>query len=277
VKRFSLLFTVAYLVLAVAFGLMANAGMVGASLVASMAAAMAASAISGWRFIALRKRRPSPAEVGAFSYQAMMGIGIALGIPLAVAYAFFVPFPDIAGEGVAPVARALLFGAVVMALIYYSVIRWVFSRTCRLLSKSRPTHPYLLDEVARLSGLRIERRGETGIFSIAQAGLTFEVSIIPNVLEWYIFVRDSSAALVWEDWVDYVGYANSDPREMLADAMRDDIVCFAAWAREAEAFDVAHSGKRMQQKTARWLHAGVWRDVWSAEGPPPRAQSAPPC
>lgn len=135
-KKFSILFCIAYLILTFGFGSIAEALQIDAGVTFNIVATIVAVLIAAWWFSHDQKRRPTPDEISAFSFQGLCGVWVASIVLTTILLTFFVSGAEIMAllseMGVAVLIFGGIFVTIVISLLYYFVIRWSFSGFTKL-------------------------------------------------------------------------------------------------------------------------------------------------
>ena len=74
------------------------------------------------------------------------------------------------------------------------------------------------------NGLTTHQKGEAKAYEVARSGISVEVTVPDEVLEWYVSVKQGGEERT-SDWCDYAGYDDT-PIVELARSMVDDISRF---------------------------------------------------
>ena len=139
-KNYTLVFAIAYLLLTIALGLIAELLNMKGSTSLNIAAAIAASFVAAWKFTKEQRRLPTVEERKSFAWQALLSVW-AVSLLLVVGFlAFLVPPAESkAMLKLLGSATYLLIGigaAAVISVVYYFAVRWSFSWYAKLAIKS---------------------------------------------------------------------------------------------------------------------------------------------
>ena len=136
-KKYSILFTIAYFILTYALGELADRLHMNAGVTFNITATLAAVFIAGWWFSREQKRRPTPLEINAFSAQGLLGVWIASILLAIIVFTFLVSSAEVIALlsqiGTIMLIVFGLIGVLLISLIYYVVIRWAFTWFTKLL------------------------------------------------------------------------------------------------------------------------------------------------
>ena len=130
-KKYVVLFTIAYFLITVAIAGIAYFIDIGGGAGLNIAAAMAASFFAGSQFAKEQGRAPTNAEKHTYSLLALASIWIVSLLLVVAAVAFLLPAKEIqallglVASGIFPIVAAV--GAAVLSLLYYFVVKWAFS------------------------------------------------------------------------------------------------------------------------------------------------------
>ncbi len=135
-KKFSILFSISYLVLTFGFGSIAEALQIDAGVTFNIVATVLAALIAAFWFTRDQQRRPTPDEVSAFSFQSLVGVWIASIVLTTIMFTFFISGAEIMAMlsemGTGMLIAAGIFATIIISLLYYFVIRWSFSGFTKL-------------------------------------------------------------------------------------------------------------------------------------------------
>ena len=135
-KKFSIVFTIAFLVLSFAVGSIAEALQIDAGVTMNLVVTVVASCLAASWFVKQHDRRPSSQELTAFALQSTLGAWIASAILTVIVYTFLASSADVVAMlrsfSIGMLIVVLLASAIVISLLYYVVIRWSFSWFAKL-------------------------------------------------------------------------------------------------------------------------------------------------
>ena len=124
-----------------------------------------------------------------------------------------------------------------------------------------------LDNLATASGLSLYIRGEAKVLMFENSGITIEITVPLDVLEWFVDASQSSSSAKLHWWCDYEGYDDT-PRETLVDCMSSDIETIVGGLLEREirlARQPASLISKLLRREARfqldWKINGIWDDA----------------
>lgn len=129
-KKYALIFSLAYIVTAVLVEIVAELFKLGSSGVIGMAAILGASMYAAMQFTKDHQREPTLAERKTFAWQALLGLW---GVTITVFAVVFAVFGDAGGRKLMSellatswILMAMIFGVLLLSFICYIAIRWSF-------------------------------------------------------------------------------------------------------------------------------------------------------
>jgi hypothetical protein len=134
-KKYALIFTIAYLLITLMLVVIAGVFKVGGASL-NIAATVAASFIAAWRFTQEHSRLPTTEEATSYSLIALAGIWV-VSLLLVIVYFVMVMSPE-ESKAIMKLMTSNVFiaisigGAIVISAIYYFAIRWSFSWFSRM-------------------------------------------------------------------------------------------------------------------------------------------------
>lgn len=139
-KKYTLTFSFAYLVLALALGAIVELLKIKAGASFGIAATFAASFIAAWKFTKDHGRQPTLEEKKSYAWQALISVWAISLLLVAVAFATLLsPSETRAMSNLMATSSFLAIGvgvAVFISLVYYVAIRWSFAWYAKLACKT---------------------------------------------------------------------------------------------------------------------------------------------
>ena len=130
-KKYAVLFTIAYFLITVIITVVAYFIDIGGGAGLNIAAAMVASFFAGSQFAKEQGRAPTNAEKHTYSLMALASIWMVSLLLLAATVAFLLPAKEtqallgLVASGIFPIVAAV--AAAVFSLLYYFIVKWAFS------------------------------------------------------------------------------------------------------------------------------------------------------
>jgi hypothetical protein len=141
-KKYALVFTVAYLLLTVAFAVIASTFKFGGGMSFNVTMSIVASFIAAWRFTKEQGRLPTTEENKSYSWMALAGLWMASLLLVAAAFAFLLPpaetkmIAKILESKIVVMAGTAI--AIIISALYYFTIRWSFSWYAKRVYNANP-------------------------------------------------------------------------------------------------------------------------------------------
>lgn len=139
-KKYTLTFAVAYLVLALALVAIAELLKIKGGAGFGIAATFAASFLAAWKFTKDHDRQPTPEERKSYAWQALLSVWVISLLLVAVIFAAFLSPSETRAMFTFMATKTFLAigsgAAVFVSLVYYVAIRWSFAWYAKIACKT---------------------------------------------------------------------------------------------------------------------------------------------
>ena len=138
-KKYTLIFCAAYLVLAIVVAVVAEWLKLKGSAGLGIAATLAASSFSAWKFTKDHNRQPTLEEKKAYAWQALAGVWVVSLVLILVVFFAILPLSD--AKALLNIMTTKFFlavaacGALFISILYYVAIRWSFAWYAKMACK----------------------------------------------------------------------------------------------------------------------------------------------
>jgi len=130
-KKYALLFALAYLAFTLILGFVTTFLKIDGGLSLNAAATLTANFVAAWKFAKDQKRTPTPEETGSYTWLALLSIWVVTLLLLVAAFVFYFSPEEInlllTATSLKMFPFLVITGSIIVSIINYIVLRWTFS------------------------------------------------------------------------------------------------------------------------------------------------------